>query len=64
MTAVSARARVVAAVSAGARAMAAAARAAAAMVGAAFPVARGALRGAEEAPEGMKAGTARSRQSR
>ena len=49
---------------AGARAGAARARAAAAMVGAAFWVARGAVRGAEEAPEGMKAGTARSRQSR
>ena len=49
---------------AGARAGAARARAAAAMVGAAFRVARGGAMGAEEAPEGVMAGTARSRRSR
>ena len=61
MTAASAGARARAAASAGARAGAAASAGA---TGAAFWVLRGALRGAEEAPEGMKAGTARSRQSR
>ena len=49
---------------AGARAAAARARAEAAMVGAALPVAREAAMGAEEAPEEVRAGTARSRRSR
>ena len=61
MTAVSAGARAGAAASAGARAGAAASAGA---TGAAFWVAREAAMGAEEAPEGVMAGTARSRRSR